>query len=338
MKKIDSSISAIRLIAMLMIIVCHILQGLDNKWAYWVNVGVQIFFFISGFLYGKKEIRDVKDFYLKRFRRVFLPYLIVCLVCLFLELVVLKNHYPAPMLVGDVLGFGGFNGLVPILTHTWFVSYILLCYVLLPVFQNVFSGKNFRKDLIKLIILVVFIQLLQEFSVIGITVAWINNFILGYFYSRSCNGGGSGARFTVAMLLLLAVTLPFAVIYQEKLNVALPEFMNLHAEMFIQYAHVFLGATLFIAMFAIFKKKRLKYNFLLSFSDKYSYHIYLVHQIFILYSFSMLHLTGHLWVNIVLIFLCATASGVILKFVADFVDKKMVPPEGLEPTTPSSED
>lgn len=189
MKK-DASVSAIRLIAMLMIIVCHILQGLDNKWAYWMNVGVQIFFFISGFLYGKKEIRDTKDFYVKRFRRVFLPFLIVCVVGMFLELVVLKNNYPAETIAGDLLGFGGFSGLVPILTHTWFVSYILLCYILLPVFQNVFSGKNFRGNLIRLVVLMIFMQLLEEFSVIGIAAAWINNFVLGYFYSRFCNGGG----------------------------------------------------------------------------------------------------------------------------------------------------
>lgn len=68
MKK-DISVSVIRLFAMLMIISCHILQGLNNKWAFWVNVGVQIFFFISGFLYGKKDIDNIKTFYVGRLKK-----------------------------------------------------------------------------------------------------------------------------------------------------------------------------------------------------------------------------------------------------------------------------
>lgn len=54
----DLKISVIRLIAVLMIISCHILQGLKYEAAYWVNLGVQVFFFISGYLYGKKEIKN----------------------------------------------------------------------------------------------------------------------------------------------------------------------------------------------------------------------------------------------------------------------------------------
>jgi len=40
----------IRMIALLMIISCHIFQWLGYEAAFWINLGVQIFFFISGFL------------------------------------------------------------------------------------------------------------------------------------------------------------------------------------------------------------------------------------------------------------------------------------------------
>ena len=69
-KKIDVSISIIRLISLILIISCHILQGLKLDSAYWVNVGVQMFFFLSGYLYGQKDITNIKEFYKKRFKRI----------------------------------------------------------------------------------------------------------------------------------------------------------------------------------------------------------------------------------------------------------------------------
>lgn len=42
-----ADISWIRFIAMLCIVSCHILQGLEKEAAFWLNVGVQIFFVVS---------------------------------------------------------------------------------------------------------------------------------------------------------------------------------------------------------------------------------------------------------------------------------------------------
>ena len=50
------TISMIRLLAMLSIIACHFCQYYNNEWAWWLNVGVQVFFIISGYLYGNKSV------------------------------------------------------------------------------------------------------------------------------------------------------------------------------------------------------------------------------------------------------------------------------------------
>ena len=71
------AISYIRLISMLMIISCHILQGLNLRLAFWINVGVQIFFFVSGFLYGERVVLNIKDFYIKRTKKILLPTLYI---------------------------------------------------------------------------------------------------------------------------------------------------------------------------------------------------------------------------------------------------------------------
>ena len=44
------NISVIRGIAVCMIVSCHIFQGLHIELAYWMNVGVQIFLCMSGYL------------------------------------------------------------------------------------------------------------------------------------------------------------------------------------------------------------------------------------------------------------------------------------------------
>ena len=52
------SIRYLRAIATLLIVACHFLQTMGNSWAYILNIGVQLFFVMSGYLYGHKEISD----------------------------------------------------------------------------------------------------------------------------------------------------------------------------------------------------------------------------------------------------------------------------------------
>ena len=59
----DYSISFVRYISMLFVIICHIFQYFGNELAWWLNVGVQIFLFISGYLYANKKTNDKKEFY-----------------------------------------------------------------------------------------------------------------------------------------------------------------------------------------------------------------------------------------------------------------------------------
>lgn len=92
----DNAISAIRFIAMLMIITCHFMQYLNIELAWWFNVGVQLFFVISGFLYGGKTITDPLEFYKKSFVKILLPYWIFLIVAVIVQRI----------LVPDVLSWG----------------------------------------------------------------------------------------------------------------------------------------------------------------------------------------------------------------------------------------
>ena len=76
-KEKDYAISVIRFIAMLLIIFCHILQYYGNDLAYLLNVGVPIFFCVSGYLYGGKEIKNAYQFIKKNYFKLLLDYWVV---------------------------------------------------------------------------------------------------------------------------------------------------------------------------------------------------------------------------------------------------------------------
>ena len=65
----DINIQIIRILAMLSIVICHIVQETNNKYlvmsAQFFNIGVYIFLIISGYLYSEKNI-EVKSFYKKK--------------------------------------------------------------------------------------------------------------------------------------------------------------------------------------------------------------------------------------------------------------------------------
>ena len=59
------SLMVVRVVATLLILACHFVQESNNSLlilsAQFLNVGVSIFFFLSGFLYGNKDIKDSKS-------------------------------------------------------------------------------------------------------------------------------------------------------------------------------------------------------------------------------------------------------------------------------------
>ena len=67
----DYSISIIRVLAMLAIVACHIFQSQDMSIAFWLNIGVQIFLFMSGFLYGKKTITNTSEWLKNNLRKYY---------------------------------------------------------------------------------------------------------------------------------------------------------------------------------------------------------------------------------------------------------------------------
>jgi hypothetical protein len=86
------------------------------------------------------------------------------------------------------------------------------------------------------------------------------------------------------------------------------------------YSHSLLGISLFFGMYWLFTlilSNKSEKKGLLYYSDKYSYDIYIVHQIYILGAFTLIGFTEYLALDIVIISVLIIISAILLQFIRD---------------------
>ena len=150
------------------IVLCHLLQAYDNRWAWIFNVGVQIFLAISGWLYGNKDVVNWQSWYKDKLRKLYLPY-VIYIVFIFLvyrlfnvDIFLFKNLIIYLLDLQWI--FGGVDGI----SHFWFMTAIALCYISTPLLQ-----KIKEKGYVSISLLVL--------SIIGLLNFLLFDFLLVYF-------------------------------------------------------------------------------------------------------------------------------------------------------------
>ena len=129
-----NNISLLRVIAILAIFSFHLLQPLSTtqgRQYFPMAFGVEIFLFISGFLYAFKEIVSYKEFFKKNFIKILWPTFLFILICLatggvfsLLTKTDFVQFFHYTSVTGELLYNHG---------HLWYIVAILLCYLSLPV-------------------------------------------------------------------------------------------------------------------------------------------------------------------------------------------------------------
>ena len=99
------SISYVRLIAMAMIVSCHFCQFYKNELAWWLNVGVQIFFILSGLLYSRKTIISPIDWLKKNLHKILIPYISFLIISIILYSFFAPLHLSISDIVKSVFCF-----------------------------------------------------------------------------------------------------------------------------------------------------------------------------------------------------------------------------------------
>lgn len=318
------SISMTRLFAMVMIIVCHMFQYYDYELCRWFNVGVQVFFVISGYLYASKEIDNPVKFIRKSFTKILIPYWIFLVIAIILYLKKYPQFLSFSTIVKTLLCAGTIHGL----GHLWFVGYILFCYLLTPYLFWIRKSIPSNTPAIKII--VIYISIIVIFQVIEFAFNSyflpdrISCYIIGFFAADLISRFGE--RFKVCLMwifLIVALITNGIEVYSKYIaSIVYSGIMMTLFNALCRYAHLFLGVALFFVMERVFQK--INHSSVLKASDKYSYPIYIVHLLFILSPFSLMDLTRFNMFNWIIILASVIVSGVILQRVSDMIFSKSI--------------
>lgn len=283
-----NAISIIRIMAMILIVSCHITQGYVHPIASILNVGVQLFFLISGFLYGKVEIPSMIDFYKKRVVKIYLPFIIVVLLFAGVYAIFGIEHVSWKQLIPYAFNLQAFAKPVEGFNHMWFLTVIMICYLVTPIAKYLLKNKPYLfVSLLVIASVVEFVFVQKKYSIAAWIVLYLFGLCMGCFDTKKVN-----AVTIVASGVILAILMVFFQLSR------LTDPMWAHYSVWL---HCVLAIFLFGVLYAILTKIDVKLPKCLQFVNNISYEVYLVHHILILGPLSLLFLTPSKTINILLI-------------------------------------
>jgi len=277
----QGAIHFLRAMAIVFILLCHLFEAYDNSWSALFYVGVPVFFIISGFLYGRKNIRSWHSFISRRLLKVYLPYLLFVVPALLLFILFQpKILSPIDSLV-YVFNVQGFTGCTLGLNHLWFVTAIAVCYGSLPLLQY---GRRCRQPFS----LLCWLFFALDFLFFEGRFYWLPLFGISYY---SASADSKEIRISLVAVLILCLSQVF--------TWNAPHLFNANAQCNLVRS---LGAFILVyATILWFSKKHICSIHPITTAISFcSYPLYLVHNVLFVGPFSWSHLTTFIPFNIFL--------------------------------------
>ena len=188
--KRNSALSFIRVAAMLSIIIGH--------WCTWKGIntfqlgglGVEIFLLLSGYLYGTKDIPDKISWGRYRMLRL-MPPLWITVALHQIILVFIGEPLRGKSILLYLFDLQGLNRVLinaklPTflgMGQTWFITVIAICYLLMSLIKNTTVEKIIDRHFPICLMISIGIQMLLAY--LGIQIAYILQFFIGYFLVRN---------------------------------------------------------------------------------------------------------------------------------------------------------
>jgi len=324
--KRNNAIDLARSIAIILIVSCHFLifsgdAPTAKAGQYLAGVGNFLFFAISAILFflirrekGENAFK-VKHFLPKRLFRIFIPLWLFLTIALCLYSIIGVQFNPTDAVL-NYLGLGWF-GKLPDQGHLWFVTMIILCYLMYIIAANSFLSRKPIKGALWIVLLVLSISLellLEIYGLPGYSIIILFYslylFLNGDKYigfTQSANAALIWISFAVCNALSLFVYLypsgyPFEVSIQ-RLSCVVAGITTLNIIM--RYGGTITPIRPLSQLATI------------------SYEIYLVHHMLCSGRLSVGHLTDHFLLNYLILWLCTIPSAWILKVIGSFLCKKI---------------
>ena len=319
-KEIDSAknknfaIQIIRVLAMLFIVICHLCNESKNSMisslGQFFNIGVFIFIFISGFLYGNKNIDNNSKWLFNRLKRIMIPIYIFILFFIFLTSFITEIfHYKFLFIYLFDLQY--FLGSVKNAGHLWFCSVIVICYLLLPL-MNKYKEKlisNFYPFSILIITISCLVGLVSKSY--GLLGFYLLTFYIGYFFKNSINI--VKVKYFIPISLII-VGLIFRIIGKYLFDNTL-----LYETTITALTHIMMTIGIFIFIYKLFNKFKASSitQKIINYFDELSYYIYIVHYMFIVGPISVMNITNNFVINLAIFIILTIMSAYVLKICTD---------------------
>lgn len=307
LKKNFLSISIIRLFCPTMIFIYHVLVGytnIDDNFRF-LYYAVQIFLFISGFLYGGKNVLNVKSFYNKTAKRILLP-LLVAVIIFVCSLGVFKLFgINIPIDVKYQTGTTLY-----VFSHLWYVYAIMLCYLFTPFIHALFYDSKINKKLaLCIIVIACIINLIITPFCLRLALP---SYVFGFFIRNKKEKFSIRLRIILSALMLIIG----ASIYIISLEISIIHLQNL-----IKEVSGFLCANglcvLVITLAENFKQR--KTPLILKLSDKFSYNFYIWHGAFLMGGYSVLYSSLKVWQIGLIAYAFTIIMAVISELITDLI-------------------
>ncbi len=228
---------------------------------------------LSGFLMSRKIITSVKDFYLSRAKKIFVPLLLVTIFILLWNLIYMlanKNIDYRSTFIGYR---NSSHSLLIEMGNFYYILYILGCYLLTPILYK----KNW------LSIIFIFLVFVLECSSALITnpLFIVTSYVVGYYigsfsFNKYVEGKIEFKRLLIWLLLFISALIPSLFIMQNfgwRSDVFYKIGVNLLYSLF--------GISSLFFFLSLFKfLNRNKENRFFEFTDGLSYFIFLFNQVF----------------------------------------------------------
>ena len=324
-------ITIIRTCAMFFIILCHYLAFFDGLEALsqLFNVGVPVFFIISGFLYGQKRIANIGRWYRKQFLKIIIPlytyYLISGIVLWIIGKLGEIRFIDVIKLLLNLQGIcGGKIGNIQT-AHLWFITFILICYLITPLLQLLKSKSSFIILTLCIvatsfiwIVIILNIKCFYFISWVPGILSYVFAYFLASFWKRDCRNPIAW----ICSILLMAISVFIRLVFKCVADNGSIFVNNVYDNVFVPFSQCLLAFGFFFTVYIICANcVRLTSCLSKAFKvfDSYSYYVYIVHYMFIEGVVAVTLFTDNL-VIITALFVAGTVlCAIVLKWVSSLL-------------------
>lgn len=285
------AIRIIRITATFMIFLCHAVSLFGETVAFtaqFFNVGVDVFLFITAYLFSIRKNIDSGVFvwYKKRLLRICVPYywliFAVCVVCLLFSI-----KLNAADIVGSVLFLQGFTeNYLPGGGHLWYLTAIMISYLITPLLYKLKNSKfifKFSFFICGIGIYVLFVVILKPiFATIFFKVLEYSLYFIVIPILYDYFGNKKEIKIVTISALLLIIFCIFKILF----NILFDD-TSLYTGFLVPITSLLIGASIFYFLFYLIKisyssfKKNHLFIKAIKHLDSISFEFYLVHYFFI---------------------------------------------------------